>query len=210
MTGHAAIQHYLSTAEVPRLHLGCGPVLLEGWLNADIAPAHASVVAMDATRPLPLPDGALARVFSEHMIEHLDLPSAVALLGELRRCLAPGGRVRIATPDLRQITRLVTPPLDAEAAHYVAVSCRGAGVTGAAVHPGIAANLLIYGHGHRCLFDESLLAAVLIDRGFVNPVRQSVSHSTDPWFRDLEHHGRVIGDDAANRFETLVMEATRG
>jgi predicted SAM-dependent methyltransferase len=202
--------NYLSTALKPALHIGCGPVILQDWLNIDLTPAHESVVAHDATTPFPCPNDVFRAVFSEHFLEHLTLPDGVQLLRECYRVLAPGGRIRIATPDLARLARLVEVPVSAEAAAYSAASAKSVGLPPAIAHPTIAFNLAVYNHGHRFLYDESLLRRVLLECGFVNPERFDVGQSATMMLYRLEHHGKVIGDEAMNAFETMVIEAEKG
>jgi hypothetical protein len=76
-----------------KLHLGCGDNVLPGWLNSDYYPRSDSVLHLDATAPLPLPDASLDYVFSEHMIEHLSSADGMRMLRECHRVLRPGGKV---------------------------------------------------------------------------------------------------------------------
>jgi predicted SAM-dependent methyltransferase len=55
---------------------------------------------LDIGEPLPFEDGAVDWVYAEHLIEHVPLPVAIGWLAEVRRVLAPGGLLRITTPDL--------------------------------------------------------------------------------------------------------------
>jgi predicted SAM-dependent methyltransferase len=55
---------------------------------------------LDIADPLPFEDGAVDWVYAEHLIEHVPLPVAIRWLAEVRRILAPGGLLRITTPDL--------------------------------------------------------------------------------------------------------------
>jgi predicted SAM-dependent methyltransferase len=86
------------------LNVGSGGRGLPGWLNTD-AVGHPSdqSFACDVRRGIPLSDGSVARIFAEHIIEHLnfrhELPS---VLREFHRVLGPGGRVRIIVPDGRR------------------------------------------------------------------------------------------------------------
>jgi predicted SAM-dependent methyltransferase len=55
----------------------------------------------DVRRPFPIEDECFEWVYSEHLIEHLDLRQAIVWLREVHRLLRPGGLVRISTPSLR-------------------------------------------------------------------------------------------------------------
>lgn len=83
-----------------KLHIGCGPGRLPGWVNIDVDPAP---LAVNVLWGLPLPDGCATRVFVSHLLEHLYFPRDVQFfLADLRRVLAPGGVVRIVVPDAEQ------------------------------------------------------------------------------------------------------------
>lgn len=61
------------------------------------APTWSSIVA-DLTQPLPLASGSQDVVLCGEVIEHL--PDPDALLAELHRVLAPGGKLILSTPNL--------------------------------------------------------------------------------------------------------------
>jgi predicted SAM-dependent methyltransferase len=83
-----------------KLHIGCGPGHLEGWVNIDVYPAP---LAMNVLWGLPFAPGSARFIFVSHMLEHLYFPAEVKpFLAELRRVLAPGGTVRIVVPDIEQ------------------------------------------------------------------------------------------------------------
>lgn len=94
------------SANQPKLHPGCGNRLLDGWLNTDLHPRSAQAARLDATRRFPFADGVFALVYSEHLIEHVSFGEGAAMLRECFRVLSPGGRIRVATPDLRFLTAL--------------------------------------------------------------------------------------------------------
>jgi predicted SAM-dependent methyltransferase len=80
-----------------RLNLGCGPNQLDGWVNVDLA--GRPDLTLDLREPLPFDDGAAERIYSEHFLEHLERADARRLVREMRRVLAPGGRLRLGVPD---------------------------------------------------------------------------------------------------------------
>ena len=83
-----------------KLHIGCGPHHLRGWINIDVHPAP---LAMNALWNLPFSDGSARYVFVSHMLEHLFYPHDVhKFLVDIYRVLAPGGVLRIIVPDIAQ------------------------------------------------------------------------------------------------------------
>jgi predicted SAM-dependent methyltransferase len=108
-------------ADEVRLHIGCGPRVLAGWLNVDLlfepyenylqyygerfyGPSvrgeRSDFFALDVTKGLPLPDDSVDVVFHEDFIEHLDQAATVGFLAETLRVLKPGAIHRVNTPDL--------------------------------------------------------------------------------------------------------------
>lgn len=83
------------------LNIGCGKVKLAGFINIDLEPGGD--IQCDITQGLPYEDKTIDGIYSEHFIEHLSQRDNVAFLRECRRVLKPGGRVRIATPDLDEL-----------------------------------------------------------------------------------------------------------
>lgn len=94
------------------LDIGCGsfPYFLshtsfrEKLAIDQLPPAQASAdiawhtLDLNAAPALPLPDAHVSVVTLLAVVEHLDPTSLVALLCEVRRVLAPGGRVIMTTP----------------------------------------------------------------------------------------------------------------
>lgn len=81
-----------------RLHLGCGDRRLQGYVNVDIRKTTA-VDVVGAAECLPYPDGAVDRIESYHLVEHLPRHALPPMLREWYRVLRPGGRVVIECPD---------------------------------------------------------------------------------------------------------------
>ena len=59
---------------------------------------------------LTFPDGEMHFVYAEHFFEHLFLDEALALLRKVHRVLAPGGVVRIVSPDADLRTEIPVEP----------------------------------------------------------------------------------------------------
>ena len=105
-----------------KLHFGCGPRILKGWINIDllfepyenymkyytykfygpkIRGSKNDFYAFDVTKaPLPLPDNSVDVVFHEDFIEHLDQKEQMLFLAEMLRVLKPGAVHRINSPNI--------------------------------------------------------------------------------------------------------------
>lgn len=93
------LESELNAAEL-KIHIGCGPGHLPGWVNIDIHPAP---LAMNVLWGLPFEDASVQRVFVSHLLEHLYYPvDARAFLTEIRRVLHPDGVLRVIVPDVEQ------------------------------------------------------------------------------------------------------------
>lgn len=187
-------------------------------LGTDIVPAHSTELTatrgglyrvdgtsfftpLDIRDPLPFADGAVDWVYAEHLIEHVPLPVAVGWLREVHRVLAPGGLLRLTTPDLKTYvdgyagtdfyaehrTRLrdlqVGPPMPERRAFMF--------------------NQIFYLYGHRWLYDETELRYVLGRAGFDDDAMRIAG---------LHEGSRpdVAGLDVAFRDdETIYAEVTR-
>jgi predicted SAM-dependent methyltransferase/tetratricopeptide (TPR) repeat protein len=86
------------------LHLGCGRQHLEGFLNIDMVSSPAVDLLCDSRR-LPFAAGAVARIETYHMIEHLPRHDFLEALFEWNRVLEEGGTLMIECPDFDATVR---------------------------------------------------------------------------------------------------------
>ena len=158
------------------------------------------------------------------------------MLRETCRVMKPGGRIRIATPDIRRITALMSEELDDLQREYVRWSVttvmglyadapsklqqhrpewalEAAHVRRCFPDPSTDAacfvvNNFFRGFGHQFLYDERTLAAAMTEAGFERIERVEPGVSTDEHLRGIDAHATVIGE-RYNAFETLVLEGVR-
>ncbi|HWD90011.1 MAG TPA: methyltransferase domain-containing protein [Mucilaginibacter sp.] len=112
---------------VVKLHFGCGPRILKGWLNFDLAYEPFETYLQyytDAYYPpeirggrndlfiinilkdgIPLPDGSVDVIFHEDFFEHLTEKQQVIFLAETLRVMKKGAVHRINTPNLKASMR---------------------------------------------------------------------------------------------------------
>jgi predicted SAM-dependent methyltransferase len=173
-----------------KLHLGCGPQILQGWLNVDNVKYPGVDKVLDVTKGLPFKDASF--VFAEHFIEHLAYTDALALMRECRRILRDDGILRLSTPNLDWVWithyRLGMP--DAEE-----------------VQACFALNRAFRGWGHQFLYNERTLRASLLDAGFANVVRREYGESEHAELRGLERHEK--SPDYGELSHILIVEASR-
>jgi predicted SAM-dependent methyltransferase len=83
-----------------------------GWTNTDILDlgkfAERSCYIFnqhDATKQFPVGDGVVDLIFTSHALEHFKKEDARNLLKECYRIMKPGGRIRIAVPNVELLMR---------------------------------------------------------------------------------------------------------
>ena len=197
-------KRYLAEASEPKLHLGCGGHLLDGWLNSDLRLWAPNVLRMDAARRFPFADDTFSYVYCEHVIGSLDVEDAAAMLRECFRTLAPGGRARISTPDLAFLSGLCEPRERSERERrYVDwFSAR----TGA---PGRDFDLDLYKSVWelRFVYDEPTLREAMEAAGFANVARRGLNQSDAPALRGLANEGRI--PDGLLQLESFTLEGVK-
>lgn len=81
-----------------RIHLGAGPVNIQGWVNIDArAYEHTHLVAKNFELA-EFADGTISEIYMCHVLEHFSFVEAEALLRNLKRKLRSGGVIRISVP----------------------------------------------------------------------------------------------------------------
>jgi predicted SAM-dependent methyltransferase len=88
-----------------RLHIGCGTIKLDKWINIDINSQNPIAdVVWDASCGLSFAeDSSCLLIYNEHFLEHLLIEQAVLFLSDCYRVLKPNGVLRIAMPSLEYV-----------------------------------------------------------------------------------------------------------
>jgi predicted SAM-dependent methyltransferase len=193
--------------EVPKVHLGCGPLALDGWVNLDIRPYPGANVVADVRDGLPFARARL--VFAEHFVEHLTLRDAMRLLGDCRRLLDGGGVLRISTPNLDWVWATSYSSrwrqLSGEVAQIEPMSWRH---DERSASDCLEINRAFHGWGHQFLYNRALLGGVLGLSGFDRIEWRSYGASDHPELRGLERHERH--PEIAGVPDVLIVEASPG
>ena len=203
----AIIDEYMREQPVKRLQIGAGSSRRDGWLNTDIEPG-AGLAYLDASRRFPFDDGTFHYIFSEHVIEHLTYDEGKVMIAEAYRVLAPGGKMRLSTPNLTRFIQLFDDNPSEEAKAYLRGKVEWHQWPQDANRAAIILNLQMSSWGHKFTYDVETLGGALTRAGFENvrEFEENISH--DPYLRDLE--ARVGGMfERWSDYETMTIEVEK-
>jgi predicted SAM-dependent methyltransferase len=196
---------YLQKAVTPKLQVGGGWRLLDGWLNTDIE-IIPGVMCMDATRRFPFADDIFYRVYTEHMIEHVSYHEGVCMLKECYRVLRVGGAIRVITPNLATIVGLYGHDLCAAQKAYVewilqtfVRECPPNSVS--------VINTMFHEWGHQFIYDEKTLANSMHAVGFHSVRQCRLGESSFLDLQNMENEQRY--PEGLLNFESIALEAVK-
>jgi predicted SAM-dependent methyltransferase len=201
------IRDYLQSHPVRKLQIGAGSNNLQGWLNTDIEPEQGQAY-LDATKPFPLPDQSIHFIFSEHVIEHLSYSDGLAMLKECHRVLAPGGKVRIATPNLQRFVNLFRQDKSDDLRRYMEGKLRWHAWPKNPSTECFILNLELREFGHRFVYDVETLRGSLTSAGLQPAGEFTPGQSDVAELKGVE--GRQnSGVRDLNAYESMILQATR-
>ncbi|MCP3822606.1 glycosyltransferase [Streptomyces sp. A3M-1-3] len=97
-----------------QVQIGGGAHRIDGFFNIDAVPP--ADLLWDVREGIPLHDGTVRTLFSEHFMEHIDYPRSVKhYVAEAHRVLAAGGRIVTGVPDAAFALSQYPGPLDQSA-----------------------------------------------------------------------------------------------
>ena len=159
-------------------------------------------VPLDICRPLPFEDGSVDWVYAEHLVEHVGPDEAIGWLAEVWRILAPGGLLRLSTPDLRRYAQSYLGGGPMFARHRRRMSLAGVGPPMPA-RDAFMVNQMFYLWGHRWIYDADELRYALVRAGFpAEAVRERA-------YRQGERPDVAALDQVLRNDESLYVEVTR-
>lgn len=195
------------SGESLNLQVGCGPNRPVGWLNSDYLPLSKGVLHIDARQPLPFSDCTFDTVYSEHMIEHIDLNEGISFVREVSRVLKPGGVFRVATPNIAFLGRLLDEDRSEELNEYMSWALKEIGASDVLSGEDLVINNFFRAWGHKFIYSEFTLSRILIFSGFSDVYRADIGDSHYPHLRNMENPQRI--GEKFYRIETMVFEAVK-
>ena len=193
-----------------KLHIGCGPGLLDGWVNIDVAPAP---LALNILRGLPFPDGSTQFAFVSHALEHLFFPRDVMpFLAELRRVLQPGGTLRLIVPDVSLAIEAYGSPdtafFDSRRETWSWWPKDPTRLEDFLAYSGAGSEPAFSFESHKYGYDFETLEKTLRMSGFTNIRRCSFMQSVHPELR-VDDASSVARARFGERYYSLFVEAQR-
>lgn len=82
-----------------RVHLGCGSIVIPGYINVDMMPLPHVHYVGGAQELSMFDDESVDLLYACHVLEHVPRRELIVTLSEWRRVLRPGGVARISVPD---------------------------------------------------------------------------------------------------------------
>jgi predicted SAM-dependent methyltransferase len=207
MNAPGKIREYSRTHPVRKLQLGAGGQDYPGWLNTDIRPGPAEVY-LDATRPFPIPDGSIHYIFGEHVIEHLSYDDGLLMLRECSRVLAPGGKIRFATPNLLKYVQLFQEPKTDEMQSYLGRKLEFQSWPKSSRPEATILNREMRSFYHKYLYDPQTLSDRFAAAGFRAVAQFPPGESDDPQLRGIESRHTNFWRPV-NDYESMCLQASR-
>lgn len=164
-----------------KINLGSGHWKLEDWVNVDLDLESQPDVCADLAGGLPFASGVARLMHTEDFIDQLTLENAEAFLRECHRILAPGGVLRVLTPDMRRLAQLY---LD-DPEQLKSLWKRFVGVPLMLDSAGEVFNLGMRFAGHTFLYDEETFKALAARCGF-DARRVDYRQSEEPGLCNLD------------------------
>ena len=198
---------YLTESDAPKLNIGCGYHLLNGWLNTDYSPQLPMVMYLDAKQRFPFNEETYNYIFSEHVIEHISYQDGLKMLRECFRVLKQSGKIRISTPDLAFLVDLTRPDKSDLQRAYIKWSA-DTFIPGAPDDNEVfVINNFVRDWGHAFIYDENTLRGAMAIAGFRMITKCDQHESEDAALRNLENEEHL--PPGFLRLESFTLEGTK-
>ncbi len=195
---------------VDRLQIGCGNVIIDGWLNV-LYERRQEYGALKQVKngwflnynllgPWPVSDNSLSFVAGSHVIEHLDLNAGLQIVAQAYRALKNGGVIRLSCPDLETYAKHYVNK-DAAFFNHPKIKEWCAYKSAQTFGQIFIAKAYDSGGAHKWFYDFESLANILQRAGFVDIKRVKRTEGKTPDLEILEPAGREL--------ETVYIEAVK-
>ena len=164
--------------EKPFLHIGCGDINLQGWINIDARPANHVHILTNKITLDEFADESIGVIYLSHVLEHFDFNESSLLLQTFYRKLKKGGVLLIAVPDFAALVNVYN--------QYKNLPLIEKALMGGQQYQ--------YNY-HKSVYDKSFLTKKLLDAGF--------SHAE--LYDTRDEFGKEIGDFSTYRIHEQLI-----
>lgn len=185
-------------AQKTYLDLGCGPNTDPEFINVDYGWHPGIDICWDITKPLPLSDGRIKGIYTEHCLEHLPPDCIESVLQDCFRLLASQGTLRIVVPDGELYLRAYCATLSDGDRTRIPYS--ESDQIGEIYSPIMSVNRIFREHGHLYIYDFDCLRRLLEKTGFTDIRKCAFRDGRDP---------NLLRDSPSREVESLYLEARR-
>jgi predicted SAM-dependent methyltransferase len=177
-------------------------------LAADLNPPPGrACIRLDATTSFEIPSESFDFVYSEHMIEHVSFEGGRNMLEECNRILKPAGVIRIVTPSLGFLSRVISSDRGMLEDHYRNWSVATWVPEAPQVTNALFLNNFVRAWGHTFIYDRETLELALRLSGFDPVVSCDLNKSEHPLLCGLANVGKI--PPGFLDLESMVLEGTK-
>lgn len=159
-----------------KIHLGAGPINIQGWINIDARDAshiHLQSSGFDLNE---FADRAVSEIYMCHVFEHFSFEESRSVLKTLHKKLKVGGVLRLSVPDFDQLLAIY----------------HASGNDLEPIKMALMGGQEYEYNFHKSIFNKALLSNLLKSSGFV---------AVQTW-RTLDDFGIDLGDWSNKGFDT--------
>jgi len=206
-----AMTTYLAGNGPFKLEVGAGSNGKAGWLATDFFehanPNSTYTHHLDVTKDFPIKDATFDYIYSEHMIEHISFEGGQRMLKECNRILKPNAIIRIVTPSLGFMMRVMSPDRSLFERSYIEWSLRTFVPEAKFVTNAFFLNNFMRKWGHTFIYDHDTLLLAMKGAGFINIIECPIGRSQHLELSKLEYEERL--PPGFLELESMIFEGTK-
>ncbi|MGY6635644.1 MAG: class I SAM-dependent methyltransferase [Erythrobacter sp.] len=206
-----ALQTYLLSPGPHKLELGAGSNGKPGWLATDLRENAKNdgspTIILDVTKQFEIPSDSFDYIYCEHMIEHITLKQGQHMLNECYRILKPGGIIRLVTPSIGFLMRIMSPDRSKFEQSYFEWSIKKFVPDAPTLTNALFLNNFVRAWGHTFIYDHETLRFIMNKAGFSNIEECQFGHSSHFPLMNLENEKRL--PPGYLELESMIFEGSK-
>ena len=196
---HLQIKNHIQSKEY--LNIGCGPNVMDSFVNLDYMWLPGVDLVWDITKGIPFQNNRFLGIYSEHCLEHLSYHQTKFVLAEIFRLLKSSGLVRLVVPDASLYIGIYHQQKNGEKVSFpygqTAHDIDDKHITSMMVVNSI---FRVHGHLYAYAYDYETLKVLLESQGFIDVKQETFKHG---------RHDDLLVDTEYRACESLYVEAVK-